>query len=401
MWITNGGFADVFIVFAKVDGEQFSAFIVERGFPGVTIGKEEHKMGLLGSSTTAILLPDAEVPAANLLGEIGKGHKIAFNVLNYGRFKLAGMCTGSARGALAEAARYAATRRQFGQPIATFGAIRHKLAEMTVRLYGVESALYRVAGLIDAAIGAAGDGPDALAGAFEEFAVEASLLKVAGSEMVGYVVDENVQVHGGNGFVRDYPAERHYRDARVNRIFEGTNEINRILAPTLLIRRGVKGAVPLLAAARALQDEVPGPAAAVGDAASRTVAGMKKTSILLLGLAMQTYGETLAREQEVLMLVSDALVDTLVADSAALRALASGGDALHADVAAVLAHDGAVRVEATARTAIAAMTSGDSLRTTLAALGRLLTIEPANTVAVRRRIADRVVDGKGYPFGPR
>ena len=255
MWTTNGGFADVFIVFAKVDGEHFSAFIVERGFPGVTSGKEEHKMGLHGSSTTPLVLSDARVPAENLLGEVGRGHKIAFNVLNYGRFKLAGMCTGSAKLVVAEATAYAASRRQFGQPIASFGAIRHKLAEMTTRLYVIESMLYRTAGLIDAAIGTADDDPATVLAALEEFAIESSMLKVASSEMVAFVVDENVQIHGGNGFVRDYPAERHYRDARVDRIFEGTNEINRMIVPSMLIKRSLKGGLPIVAAAKALQQE--------------------------------------------------------------------------------------------------------------------------------------------------
>src|SRR5580765_787137 len=215
MWITNGGFADLFIVFAKVDGEQFSAFIVERAFGGVTSGKEEHKMGLHGSSTTAVILQDVKVPAANLLGEIGKGHKVAFNVLNFGRFKLGGMCAGGSRGALGEAARYAAQRKQFGQPIASFGAIKHKLGEIVARTYAIESLLYRTAGMIDDRIGVAKDGATAAA-VLEEYAVEASIAKVAGSETLDFVLDENIQIHGGNGFVRDYPAERHYRDARVN-----------------------------------------------------------------------------------------------------------------------------------------------------------------------------------------
>src|SRR5580765_6033846 len=243
MWITNGGFADLFIVFAKVDGEQFSAFIVERAFGGVTSGKEEHKMGLHGSSTTAVILQEVKVPADNLLGEIGKGHKVAFNVLNFGRFKLGGMCSGGARAAIGESARYAAQRKQFGQPIASFGAIRYKLGEMIARTYGIESLAYRTAGMIDERVNAtphdATDGSVAVA-VFEEYAVEASIAKVAGSEVLNFVLDENIQIHGGNGFVRDYPAERHFRDARVNRIFEGTNEINRLLIPGMLAKRAVK-----------------------------------------------------------------------------------------------------------------------------------------------------------------
>src|SRR6058998_1137294 len=261
MWITNGGFADLFVVFAKVDGEHFTAFLVERGF-GVKSGKEEHKMGLHGSSTTPLIFQDVKVPAENVLGEVGKGHKVAFNVLNFARFKLGAMCAGGARGAIAESARYAATRRQFGQPIASFGAIKHKIGEMVVRTYAVESLLYRTAGLVDARVDAtpheATDGGPALA-AFEEYAVEASIAKVAGSEALNYVLDENIQIHGGNGYVRDYPAERHFRDARVNRIFKGTNEINRLLIPGMLARRAVKGDLPLIAAAKALQDELMGP----------------------------------------------------------------------------------------------------------------------------------------------
>ncbi len=263
MWITNGGFADVFIVFAKVDGEHFTAFIVERAFGGLTSGKEEHKMGLHGSSTTPVILQDVKVPAGNLLGEIGKGHKVAFNVLNFGRFKLGAGCSGGAQCAIGESATYAAERRQFGQPIASFGAIRHKLGEMIARAYAVESLVYRTAGLIDARIDAAphdaADGSAALA-ALEEYAIEASIAKVAGSETLNFVLDENIQIHGGNGYVRDYPAERHFRDARVNRIFEGTNEINRLLIPGMLARRAVKGPLPIIAAARALQDELLGPA---------------------------------------------------------------------------------------------------------------------------------------------
>jgi alkylation response protein AidB-like acyl-CoA dehydrogenase len=410
MWITNGGFADVFIVFAKVDGEHFTAFIVERTFPGVSSGKEEHKLGLHGSSTTPLILQEAQVPATNVLGEVGRGHKVAFNVLNYGRFKLAAMCSGGAKTALAEAASYAAQRKQFGQPISSFGAIRHKLAEMAIKAYAVEAMLYRTTGLIDCMISAqsANHSRDAVLAALEEFAIEASILKVAASEMLDYVLDENVQIHGGNGFVKDYPAERHYRDARVNRIFEGTNEINRLLVPGMLARRAVKGGLPLIAAARKLQDELltPSMPEAPGDGLleteRRTVAAMKKVALMVAGTAMQTYGEKLQDEQEVLSMAADVAIDVYAAESVVLRAIAAGSErnaaALHADAASVFVNDASERVATVARNALAAMADGDTLRTLLAALRRLLKATPVNTVALRRRVADAVTVRKGYPF---
>jgi alkylation response protein AidB-like acyl-CoA dehydrogenase len=408
MWITNGGFADLFIVFAKVDGEQFTAFIVERGFAGVSTGKEEHKLGLHGSSTTPVILQDARVPAANVLGDVGRGHKVAFNVLNYGRFKLAAMCSGGAKAVIGEAARYASERRQFGQPIASFGAIRHKLGEMAIREYANEAMLYRTAGLIDAALRDNHGGEHVLA-ALEEFAIESSILKVTASEMLDFVLDENVQIHGGNGFVKDYPAERHYRDARVNRIFEGTNEINRLLVPGMLARRAVKGSLPLIPAAKQLQDEVMAPSLAEppGDAPlereRHAVVAMKKTALMVLGTAMQTYGEKLADQQEVLSLAADIIGDVFAAESAVLRAVQAPAKVapLHADAAAVFVSDAGGRIEIAARTALAAMTEGDMLRTLLAALRRVLkitTVTPVNTVALRRRVADAVTGQKGYPF---
>ncbi|MDQ3011832.1 MAG: acyl-CoA dehydrogenase family protein [Acidobacteriota bacterium] len=412
MWITNGGFADIFIVFAKVDGEQFTAFIVERGFPGVSTGHEEHKMGLHGSSTTPLILQDARVPAANVLGEIGSGHKVAFNVLNYGRLKLAAMSSGGARAIVAEAAAYAVQRKQFGRSIGSFGAIKHKLAEMTIRQFAVESMLYRTAGLIDGAMqeplnpgaNAPHDGAAVLA-ALEEFAIEASILKVAGSEMLDFVVDENVQIHGGNGFVRDYPAERHYRDARVNRIFEGTNEINRLLIPGMLIRRALKGTLPLIAAARKLQDDILSPSLAdpVADTALASeraaVSAMRKVSLMVLGTAMQTYGEKLTDEQEILTLSADIIIDLFAAESVLLRAAAAGArPELYHAAARVFIHDAAERVETAARTALGAMAEGDTLRTLLAALRRLLKVQPVNTVALRRVIADAVIERKAYVF---
>ena len=402
MWITSGGFADLFIVFAKVDAELFTAFLVERSFPGVSSGQEEHKLGLHGSSTTPLLMQDVRVPASHVLGDVGRGHKVAFNVLNFGRFKLAAMCSGGAKLAIEEAAGYAVQRKQFGQPIASFGAIRHKLGEMAVRTYAIEAMLYRTAGLIDGMLQDS-HASDAVLAALEEFAIEASILKVAASEMLDFVLDENVQIHGGNGFVRDYPAERHYRDARVNRIFEGTNEINRLLVPGMLAKRAIKGGLPLIAAARRLQDDLltPAPAEPPSDAPleneRRSVAAMKKVALIVLGTAMQTYGDKLAEEQEVLSGAADIIIDTYAAESAVLRA-AQSPSGLHADAAAIIVNDAAGRVELAARQALAAMADGDMLRTLLAALRRVMKVTPVNTVALRRRIADAVAGQKGYPF---
>jgi alkylation response protein AidB-like acyl-CoA dehydrogenase len=413
MWITNGGFADVFIVFAKVDGEQFTSFIVERAFGGLTSGREEHKMGLHGSSTTAVILEDVRVPANNLLGEVGKGHKVAFNVLNFGRFKLGAGCSGAARGAVEEAARYAKERRQFGQPIASFGAIRHKLGEMVVRAYAIESLVYRTAGLLDRRIEATGHGsPDSAAAlaALEEYAVEASIAKVAGSEALNFVLDENIQIHGGNGYVRDYPAERHFRDARVNRIFEGTNEINRLLIPGMLARRALKGELGLIPAAKALQDELLGPPSMTSTdegvlaEQAKAVVAFKKAALMVFGVAMQTYGSKLAEEQEVLMHLADILIDVFSAESVVLRATAAGaGDStsrgdLHLDAARLFVNDASMRVEVSAKQAIAAMSEGDTLRTLLAGLRRLFKLGPMNTVALRRRLADEATKQGTYPF---
>jgi alkylation response protein AidB-like acyl-CoA dehydrogenase len=413
MWITNGGFADLFVIFCKVDGDQFTALLVERPW-GVKSGKEEHKMGLHGSSTTALIFQDVNVPAENVLSEVGKGHKVAFNVLNFARFKLGAMCGGGAIAAIGESAKYAATRRQFGQPIASFGAIKHKLGEMVVKTYAIESLLYRTAGLVDARIAAtphdATDGSAALA-AFEEYAVEASIAKVAGSETLDYVLDENVQIHGGNGYVHDYPAERHVRDARVNRIFEGTNEINRLLIPGMLIRRAIKGDLALIPAAKALQEELLGPpampSASDGDGALadelRAIASFKKTTLMVFGVAMQTFGTKLTDEQEVLMHLADITIDVFSAESAVLRAQAAsaaGGSRapLHLDAARVFVNDAALRIDASARQALAATVDGDTLRTMLAALRRLLKVTPINTVAARRRLADATVERGGYPL---
>jgi len=426
MWITNGGFADLFVVFAKVDnGElrgggapgaindgQFTAFLVERAF-GVKSGKEEHKMGLHGSSTTALIFEDVRMPADTVLGDVGKGHKVAFNVLNFARFKLGAMCGGGAQAAIAEAAKYAATRRQFNATIASFGAIKHKIGEMVVKAYAAESLLYRTAGMVDARIDAAksrgADKAAASLDAFEEYAVEASIAKVLGSETLNYVLDENIQIHGGNGYVRDYPAERHFRDARVNRIFEGTNEINRLLIPGMLIRRALKGDLPLIPAAKALQDELLGPpqAPSMDDGVladeHRAVEAFKKTALMVLGLAMQTFGQKLTDEQEVLMHAADILMDVFAAESAVLRAEATssrktGNASLHVDAARVFVNDAALRIDASAKQALAATVDGDMLRMMLAGLRRLIKVTPVNTAALRRRLADETVARGAYPF---
>jgi alkylation response protein AidB-like acyl-CoA dehydrogenase len=419
-WITNGGFADVFIVFAKVDVDGstggtdglFSAFIVERAFGGLTSGKEEHKMGLHGSSTTPIVLNDVRVPAENLLGELGKGHKIAFNVLNFARYKLGAMCGGGAQRAIGEAATYAAQRKQFGQPLSAFGAIKHKLGDMVARTYAFESLVYRTAGMIDERIGDTPHSPTDAAvplAAVEEYAIEASIAKVAGSELLDFVLDENIQIHGGNGYVHDYPAERHYRDARVNRIFEGTNEINRLLIPGMLAKRAAKGTVAVIPAARALQDELLGPPSLPSDEASafaderRTVESCKKASLLVLGLAMQTYREALSDQQEVLLHLADMMIDAFSSESALLRAEAAALNRLaaaesHAAAARVFINDASMRVEMSGRQALAAMVDGDTLRTMLAGFRRLFKQTPINTAALRRRLADETVAKGGYLF---
>jgi len=394
LWITGGGFADLFIVFAKVDGHLFSAFIVERTFPGVSTGKEEHKMGLHGSSTTAVILQDARVPSDNLLGEVGKGHKIAFNVLNYGRFKLGAMCTGGARAALADAAKYATTRRQFGRPIAGFGAIRQKLADMAIRLYAAESMLIRTAGLLDDRLHGGSDG-NAMAAALEEFAIEASLVKVACSEMIDFVVDENVQIHGGNGYVADYAAERRYRDARVNRIFEGTNEINRLLVPAMIIKRGHKGELPL---AHAMEEARRLPSA--------PVTSLRRAALMAMDLAMKTWGEKLEQEQEALMALSDLLIAAFAADTAATRA-AQAREAghplasLHADAAATILAEAAMHARTVARPLLLSMLEGDAQAAALSQVEHLLALTDTNLVAAKRRIAEAVVSRRSYPFGAR
>ncbi|MGO9209042.1 MAG: acyl-CoA dehydrogenase family protein [Terriglobales bacterium] len=412
MWITNGGFADLFTVFAKVDGEKFTAFLVEKGFAGFTIGAEEHKMGIRGSSTCPLIFTDCKVPAENLLGEIGKGHIIAFNILNVGRFKLGAMCVGGARNSLQAAVEYAKQRKAFGKVIADFGLVREKLADMAVGVFTGEAMVYRTIGMIDVALAEIDkSGANAAAEirkAIEEYAVECSILKVWGSEMVDMVVDETVQIFGGYGFVEEYPAERAYRDARVNRIFEGTNEINRLIITGWLLKRAMSGQIPLLPAIKKLMDEVlSGPSMSEGPegtlAAERAmVANAKKVSLFASGIASQKYMQALADQQEIMGALADIVIETYAAESALLRAqkmIEQQGDSaaqLAVAMARVYLQHALEKVETSARKVITAVADGDMLRTQLAILKRLLKYEPFNTIALRQQIAQRVIEAGKY-----
>src|SRR5215213_3288212 len=379
MFISNGSFADVYIVFAKVDGEKekFSAFVVERG-ENCRPGNEEHKMGIKSSSTTPLILSDCKVPATNLIGNVGDGAKIAFNILNVGRFKLGASVTGGAKLAIHEAVRYANERHQFNKPISSFGAIKHKLAEMAIRTWVAESITYRTVGMIDALIGDGTDSATKLQ-SIEEYAVESSINKVACSEALDYVVDEMVQIYGGYGYSADYPAEKAYRDSRINRIFEGTNEINRMLIPGQLMKRAMKGKLGLLQAGKALQDEIFNPQMSFDDddsllAMETKLAGnAKKVALMILGTAAQKYMLELQNQQEILLNCADIIIDAYQMETAILRAkkLAEKGSAdRQIDIAQVFCNDAIQRVEAKAKNSLAALAEGDELRTMLVALKR-------------------------------
>ncbi|MET0646330.1 MAG: acyl-CoA dehydrogenase family protein [Pyrinomonadaceae bacterium] len=412
MWITNGGFADLFVVFAKVDGDKFTGFIVERQ-EGLSNGAEEHKMGINGSSTTALVLDDVQTPVSNLLGEVGKGHKIAFNILNVGRFKLGAMCLGGMKLATHESVRYANERHQFGKPISSFGAIKHKLAEMAIRTWVGEATTYRTLGLIEGAINATAtaEDPESKLRAIEEYAVECSIIKVSLSEYCQYVTDEMVQIYGGYGYSADYPAEAAYRDARINRIFEGTNEINRMLIPGMLMKRALGGKLALLPAAQALMDEVLSPSMPSLDedetvlaAEAKLAKNAKKVALMVLGTAAQKYMAALSDEQEVLIGASNIIMDVFAMESAILRAqklAAAQGEeqaALYLDMVRVFCNDAVERVEAEAKNTLAAVTEGDELRTLLAALKRFTKHTPTNTVVARRRIADAMIKANRYVY---
>jgi len=414
-WITNGGIAGLFTIFAKIDGDKFSAFLVERDTPGLTVGAEEHKLGIRGSSTCPLVLTDCRVPAANLLGEPGKGHRIAFNVLNVGRFKLGVACVGGARQALGHMIRYAKERHAFGKSIAEFGLIQRKISASAARLYATESMAYRTAGMIDA--GSERLGPDhssdprEVQRRIEEYAVECSILKVYGSEMIALVADELVATMGGFGYVEDYPAERCYRDARINRIFEGTNEINRLIITGWLMKRAMSGQLPLLPAIKRLMDEITQPAvfddaAGAGESLAREaaiLAAVRKIALFAAGVASQRFMTALQDQQEIMADLADIITQVYALESALLRArkLAAaqrGSAAVAAAITGLLADESLALAEQAARRVLAASAEGDMLRTHLAILRRLARAIPADAVALSRAVAQHCVAAERYPF---
>jgi alkylation response protein AidB-like acyl-CoA dehydrogenase len=412
MWITNAGFADLYTVFAKIDGEKFTAFLVERTFPGFSVGGEEHKMGIRGSSTCPIILNDCKVPVENVLGEIGRGHIIAFNILNIGRFKLGAMCVGGARESMNNSIAYAKQRKAFGKPISDFGLVREKLANMATLAYVGESVVFRTVGMMDAALSAidksAADAGKKTLKAIEEYAVECSIIKVWASEMVDYVVDETVQVYAGYGFVEEYPAERAYRDARINRIFEGTNEINRLIITGFLLKRAMGGQLPLMPAIKQLMDEVlAGPS--IGDEVEgllaeeqKLVASAKKLGMFAAGVATQRYMMQIEQQQEIMGAIADMVMEVYAMESAVLRtmkiAAAQGESAAALPIAMTRVYlSGAMdKIEAAARKVVAGSAEGDMLRTQLAILRRLAKHDPYNTIELRQQIAERVIEKGKY-----
>lgn len=413
-WITNGGFADIYTVFAKIDGDKFSAFIVERGFEGFTQGPEEHKMGIKGSSTVQLYFQDCKVPVGNLLGEIGKGHVIAFNILNIGRLKLCAAALGGAKRATTTCIQYAKTREQFKTPIANFGAIRHKLAEMAIRMWSIESALYRASKWIDdKEVNLAGGGQpfnEAVLGAAEEYAIECAILKVAGSEMLDFVVDEGVQIHGGNGYSDEYIISKAYRDSRINRIYEGTNEINRLLTVDMVLKRAMKGRLDIMAPALAVSKELMSiPEFSNGEDGPfakerKTIANFKKAILLTAGAAVQKLMTRLEHEQELLMHIADMAIDTYVAESALLRAWkladqrGEAAAAFELDIMRTNLYDAADRINKSGKDAINAFADGDEQRMMLLGLKRFTKVDSFNSKEARRRIADKLIADNKYPL---
>ena len=414
MWITNAGFADVFTVFAQVDGDKFTGFIVEKSFEGISLGEEEHKMGIKGSSTRQVFFSDCKVPVENVLGEIGKGHLIAFNILNIGRAKLAAAALGGGKQVINQSVEYANTRTQFKLPIAKFGAIKHKLAEQAIRTFAVESAIYRVSDLIEAKeieLEQSGKNANsALLGAAEEYAVECAILKVAGSELLDFVVDEGVQIFGGYGFSADYPMDRSYRDSRINRIFEGTNEINRLLIVDMLLKRAMKGELDLMSPAMAIQKElmsIPDFGAedeSLFSAEKKTLSQLKKSILMVAGTAVQKYMMALAKEQEILMNIADMVIDVFVVESLLLRLQklvfmkGESACALEIDILRVYISDVIDRVNVNGRTAINSMCEGDEQRMLLMGVKRFTKPSLFNTKDARRRVAAVLCEANRYCF---
>ena len=407
MWITNGGAADLFTVFAKVGGEKFTAFLVERNFPGVSSGAEEHKMGITGSSTTAVYLDNVSVPVENVLGEIGRGHVIAFNILNIGRLKLGPALVGAAKNVLAISLKYAKQRKAFGATIADFGAIQHKLAEMAIRIFVAESMAWRVVGQIEDQMhggrqNSAGDSNQELK-AIEEFAAECSMVKVYAAEMLDYVADEGVQIHGGYGYHQDYAVERAYRDARINRLFEGTSEINRLVITGMPLKRASRGLLPLLEAARNIlehpEDEPAEPTSDSIDAELSLLRKAKKIALLTLGIAYQKYGAKLEQQQEIVMNLSDIILEVFAMESALLRSrklTAVGGGENATAACAVYLRDAIGKIELSSRTVLGACVEGGELRRHLARVGEYANHDPVNAIALRRQIAARLLANERY-----
>ena len=411
-WITNGGFADVYTVFAKIDGEQFTAFIVDRGMEGFTQGPEEHKMGIKGSSTVQLYFQDCKVPVENVLGEIGKGHIIAFNILNIGRLKLGAATLGGARRAITSSVQYAKTREQFKLPIVKFGAIRHKLAEMAIRMWVGETALYRVSKNIDEKeqeLLAEGKSlSSSLLGAAEEYAIECAILKVFGSEVLDFVVDEGVQIHGGNGYSDEYMISKAYRDSRINRIYEGTNEINRLLTVDMVLKRAMKGKLDLMGPALAVQQElmsIPDFGASeegLYAAEKKAIANLKKCILMVAGAAVQKLMMTLNKEQEILMNIADMSIITFHAESALLRleqlTMTKGEAAVsvQADIVRTYIYDGADAIHKAGKDALNSFAEGDELRMMNIGLKRFTKVESFNSKEARRRICARLVADDGY-----
>ena len=413
-WITNGGFADVYTVFAKVDGKDFTGFIVERGTEGFTQGPEEHKMGIKGSSTVQLYFQDCKVPVENLLGEIGKGHKIAFNILNIGRLKLAAAAIGGSKRSIGNSIEYAKTREQFKQPIANFGAIKHKLAQMAIRVFACESALYRTAQWIgDKEHELLADGKpfgDALLGAAEEYAIECAILKVDGSEVLDYVVDEGVQIHGGNGFSAEYNASRAYRDSRINRIYEGTNEINRLLTLDMTLKRAMQGRLNLMGPAMEVSKELMSiPDFGSTDEAPfaserKLIANLKKAILLTAGAAVQKLMMKIENEQEVLMNIADMAIETFNAESTLLRVMkmvdqqGEAASQYQLDMMRTYLYDAADKVNKSGKDAVNSFAEGDEQRMILMGLKRFTKAEPFNSKEARRRIADKLIAEGKYCF---